>query len=174
MFGANGSGKSNIIEAFALFTSIIARGLANHPYKPNRLAITKPESTSFELGFFTGESTYQYCLAYDQDEIVAERLVANGTEVFSYTGSEHSFTTIATSVYTPAKLKEIFAVEANHQQTFLAVLATGFTGLSREMTAAFSYITNHIAILIEDQGSVGKNYVNHQYMANSPSDYSYA
>ena len=171
LFGANGSGKSTIIEAFALFTSITTRGLTGFSYKPNRLAITKPSSTSFELGFFFDGSTYQYCLTYDQTGIVSERLVANGTTIFSYTEDEHEFSYLTVGVYTSEKLEEIFSVQATYQHAFLAVLATGFTELSREVTTAFSYITNHIGVLSEVKSSATQFFMNYQRKAGDPPNF---
>ncbi|MDY0289886.1 MAG: ATP-binding protein [Sphaerochaeta sp.] len=171
LFGANGSGKSNIIEAFALFTSITASGLAGFSYKPNRLAITKLSPTSLELGFFFGGSTYQYCLTYDQTGIVSERLVANGTTIFSYTEDEHEFSYLTVGVYTSEKLEEIFRVQATYQHAFLAVLATGFAGLSREVTTAFSYITNHMGVLSKVKSSVTQFFMNYQRKAGDPPNF---
>lgn len=123
LFGANGSGKSTVMEAFGLLQSIIANSLPGHPYSPNRLARTQPESTSFELGFFFKGCSYQYHLAYNQERIIEERLVANEEVVFSYAGEDHGFSALTTDVYTTAKLEEIFSVQGGYQQTFLKVLA---------------------------------------------------
>lgn len=171
LFGANGSGKSTVMEGFALLQSIIARNLPGHPYNPNRLATTKPDSTSFELGFLFRGGSYQYHLAYNQKSIIEERLVANEAVVFSYVGDDHTFSALATDVYSVEKLEEIFSVQAGYQQTFLKVLARGFAGLSSEVTSAFSYITNHIGVLPEVKPSASQFFTNYQHKVGVPPDF---
>jgi len=171
LFGANGSGKSTVMEAFALLQSIIARGLPGQPYKPNRLAETIAKPTSFELEFFFRGYTNKYYLAYNQNRIIEEHLITNEAMVFSYSENNHAFHALTTSVYTLEKLEEIFSVQAGFQQSFLKVLALGFSGLSKEVTSAFSYIANHITILTKEQASASQFFTNYQHIAGESTDF---
>lgn len=171
LFGANGSGKSTVMEAFSLLQSIVIRNLPGHPYNPNRLARTRPASTSFELDFFFKGCTYQYYLAYNQESIIEERLVANEEVVFSYAGDDHAFNALTTEVYITEKLEEIFTVQGGYQQTFLKVLARGFAGLSSEVTSAFSYISNHIGVLSEEKPNDLLFFMNYQRKVGNPPNF---
>ena len=150
LFGANASGKSNIIQAFSTFKNIVARGLEPHTFNPNRLN-TKYTSTSFELEFCLEETVYSYFLEFDSEQIVTERLTADQKMIFGIGNQKHVFEPITSEVYTIKKLQEIFAVECldenNHQtKPFLSVLGQGFSGLSKAITSTYMYIVKKMDV----------------------------
>ncbi len=150
LFGANASGKSNIIQAFSTFKNIIAKGIEPHTFNPNRLN-TKHTSTSFELEFYLEESVYSYFLEFDVEQIVAERLIADQEIIYEIGNQKHVLEPITSEVYTMKKLQEIYIVECldekNHQtKPFLTVLGQGFSGLSKAVTSTFVYIAKKMDV----------------------------
>ncbi|MDT4763192.1 ATP-binding protein [Sphaerochaeta sp. PS] len=157
LYGANASGKSNIIHAFSTFKQIIAKGLTAQSFNPNRLHSNYP-STSFELEFYLDETAYVYFLEYDKQQIQRERLTVEGKTLYAIETQTQAFGTIATKVYTTDKLNEVYTVECldeekNQKKPFLTVLGQGFTGLSEHVSAAFSYISRNIDVYTTNRPS---------------------
>lgn len=155
LYGANASGKSNVIQAFSIFKSIITKGLKPQFFNPNRLN-TKHETTSFELGFYLEESLYSYYMEFDEKQIRAERLMAGQEILYEIETHKQTFMKIESEVYTIKKLQEVYAVECldeKRYQTkpFLTVLGQGFAGLSKSVTSAFLYITKRIDVYPTDR-----------------------
>jgi len=80
LYGANASGKSNILKAMSLFNSIIhvsARtgSTTKLPYDPFLLRENwQSKPTSFEVLFVVGESRYRYGFSFNAEEIQKEWL----------------------------------------------------------------------------------------------------
>lgn len=75
IFGANGSGKTNILKALRTFQEIASFGIAGK-YAPNKLN-RKYNTTTFAITFVTQGDTYVYSIEYDIDEIKEESLRKN-------------------------------------------------------------------------------------------------
>ena len=89
IYGANASGKTNIIQAFDVFKKIILSRIDNL-YIPNKLNKSF-DSTLFELSFFIKSTEYTYTLEYDREHIISEVLTQNGSTLFSITPKEKDF-----------------------------------------------------------------------------------
>lgn len=150
LYGANASGKSNIVKALASCVRIIKDRYNPKEISPNRL---HPDDgiTSFTLEFLQNGRKFLYSLEVDGKEIVAERLVENGEILFSIANRITSFTALATEVYATNKLDTIFSVECLDQQRqfktpFLSVVGKNYAGLNASMTVAYGYITDNLEV----------------------------
>ncbi len=84
IYGANASGKSNIVRAmafmrnFVLNTFKIIQSTDKLPYEPFQLSTeTENSSTIFEIVFFKDNIKYRYGFEYDSDTIYSEWLFAD-------------------------------------------------------------------------------------------------
>lgn len=150
LYGANASGKSNIIQAFSTFKNIIADGLTPQSFNPNKLH-AEFALTSFELEFYLDGIAYVYFISHDQKKIQTETLSVDDNILYAITPKEQQFIPISSEVYTVTKLKEIFTVECldekkNQVKPFLTVLGEGFMGLSDTVSAAFLYISKKMDV----------------------------
>ncbi|PSU95744.1 AAA family ATPase [Photobacterium kishitanii] len=82
IYGANASGKSNLISAFSLMRRMIVKSaqwqidkkLPYHPYKLSKHSRNAP--TEFEVEFIENDIKYLYGFSYDQSRILTEYLFA--------------------------------------------------------------------------------------------------
>ena len=87
IYGANSSGKSNLIQAMGTMTDIIFDSARLNdgdklPYDPFALAagsLAKP--TMFEVVFIISDQKYRYGFEYDDDQIRAEWLYRSTTRL---------------------------------------------------------------------------------------------
>lgn len=91
IWGANASGKSNMIQAIADFHSLIIN--SNHygigdlisEYKPFRLSEeNKTSPIEFEIEFILKKVRYQYCIEFQRDRILKEILYKHGQRGKTY------------------------------------------------------------------------------------------
>ena len=150
IYGANASGKSNIVKAFASLVRII-----KDRYNPNNISPNKlhphDDITSFKLEFLKAGRRFLYILEVNREEIVTEKLVENSEIVFSITNRTTSFTALATEVYPSKKLETIFSVECLDQQRqfttpFITVVGKNYAGLNDSLTIAYGFITNNLEV----------------------------
>lgn len=158
LYGANASGKTNLIRALANFFGIIRYGIEGR-YHPNRLN-PKYSSTTFELEFTNKDSRFCYRLEYDRVQIRNERLqiFAEGVwrTVFS-AGKDFAVEAIATENYPVDKLKDFFRVECSSAagaqvRSWFDCLGRKYEALSRNVSEAYRvcmegvsvYLTNDI------------------------------
>lgn len=99
MYGANSSGKSNVLKALKAMRDVLLHSVKLNPKDrlnadPFMLDLTsQKEPTSFEIQFIIGESRYRYGFDYTVNEIVAEwlyekRVGEREFELFLRSGSE--------------------------------------------------------------------------------------
>ena len=81
IFGANGSGKSNLLEAIDALSRIIREGNVSGKYRPNKLN-RKYNSTTFRLDFLVDDNLYVYSIEYDESQIKEEYLKKNDKLLF--------------------------------------------------------------------------------------------
>lgn len=147
-FGANASGKTNILQAFGALKSLLREGgsLATC-YEPNLLN-TKFPHTTFAVEFITGGALFEYRLAYNATEILEEALQKNGKTIYKIQKLQGSFAPqIRSATYTELKLAEVTRVEcsdgAGHQtKPFLHTIGQAYPGLHADLREAYGYFTN--------------------------------
>lgn len=86
IYGANASGKSNIIKAMAVMIGIIRRSANTQvetklPITPFLLGNNDNEPSEFEMTFFMGEVRYQYGFSATQERIYDEWLLVYETHI---------------------------------------------------------------------------------------------
>lgn len=85
IYGANASGKSNVVKAMAMMQFIVAQsaifhpnqGLPSQPFRLNKSKTDEP--TEFEITFFQDDVRYQFGFASDSMRITNEWLIAYKT-----------------------------------------------------------------------------------------------
>ena len=154
LYGANASGKTNIIRALASFFGVIRHGIEGR-YHPNRLN-PKYSATTFELEFVKKDSRFCYRLEYDGVSIRKERLqiFAEGAwqTVFAV-GEEFSVEAIATENYPVDKLKDFFRVECTSAEgvqvrSWFDCLGRKYEALSRNVSDAYQACMNGVSVYL--------------------------
>ena len=155
LFGANASGKTNILQAIGIFQGIIKGGVTGL-YIPNKVN-AKYDSTVFEIGLDLEGKKYIYALEYNQNGIVSEGLYKKNKQEILYEINKTgiSFDNIATKEYTPQRLKDIFKVECqneNKQQwlPFITCLCKNYKRLNKIVIAVGNYLSSDIEIYIQN------------------------
>ena len=148
-FGANASGKSNIIKAL-LTLNTISQGLGNKLlFDPNILDPAKP-TTMLQIDFFVKKNTYQYTIVYDGTRICEEELSHDGIPIYTIQDMIPFFSKqLSTETYSVEKLAEIFKVESsdgNGKQTtaFLARIGNGYRGLNKNITEVYDFFRSDL------------------------------
>ncbi len=84
IYGANASGKSNLLKAMAFMSRLvlnrykIMQSTDQLPHDPYRLSTeTENESSTFEIVFFVGETKYRYGFEIDSETVYSEWLFAD-------------------------------------------------------------------------------------------------
>ncbi|MFI3242466.1 MAG: ATP-binding protein [Alphaproteobacteria bacterium] len=149
IYGANASGKTNIIKALVALKDILDENILKR-YDPNKLN-AKYNSTSFELNFCINKANYTYLLEYDYSQIVKESLIKNDNFIFDIKLSKTDFNALSTEFYDTKKLREIFIVECgdtNQRQIkpFLSIIAKNYSGLNKYINEVFEYIINNLRV----------------------------
>ena len=146
-FGANASGKTNILKAFNSLGGLV-RGDSNLQahFDPNMLN-RKFEDTTFELTFVNGKSSFIYRLVFNASEIKEESLSKDGEVVFGIHQMNPVFSPgLLSAAYTLEKLTDIIRVECSdgegrQKRPFLSRIGPSYSGLSADLNAAFGYIS---------------------------------
>lgn len=154
-YGANASGKSNIVKAFALLSKIVQGTFNPIFFAPNKLH-DRDKPSKFKLEFLQAGSTYLYTLHIDSTGIICERLTEDEVSIFSINERTTQFNGLATDVYPIEKLNTIFSVECLNQDKeyrtpFLTVVGGKYAGLNSAVTRTFSYITKKIEVYSDNR-----------------------
>lgn len=145
-FGANASGKTNILRSFATLRALVRgeAGLADL-FDPNRLN-RKFEHTTFQLTFLSEGNTFVYEITYNALSIKEESLRKNGEIAFRTCQSKPEFSaSLLSAAYTEEKLSDILRVECTDgegRQTkpFLHRIGQAYSGLHADLRTSAAYI----------------------------------
>lgn len=158
IYGANASGKSNIIHALSNFQKIMNNGIEGC-YQPYRLSpdfIEAPASYGFAIR--QNDVSYLYELVYEQKHILKETLIrqhdkAAPVVIFSIEKGVFSVDScLTTASYTQEKLQEIWRVECHDDQqeqtkAFLACLNKGYAGLSEDVKMVMTEVMRKMLVM---------------------------
>lgn len=137
IYGANASGKSNIVNAFLNFQQIVKHGIAGH-YFPNKLN-AKYDYASFAVVVSFDNRRFRYEIAYDAEKIHLERLdelLPNREEsLFSISLKGNSFAGVVGNGYDADRMENALRVECVTDKgvlvkPFLSCLVHAFPGLT--------------------------------------------
>lgn len=150
-FGANASGKSNIIRAVWTLTQLLRGHNCTRCFDPNVLCPTPP-ATTLEVCFFYEDNAYQYTITYDGAEIVEEKLVCANVPLFTINKLMPTFSKISTDAYPVEKLTEILKVESSNgkdmqTKSFLSCIGRGYRGLNEKLTEAYDFFESKLLVL---------------------------
>ena len=152
LFGANASGKTNVLRALADFQRATTRKAVDF-FEPNKLQDGKLP-TLFELTFFLDGDEFAYTLEYNGNGILKEALAKNGGLLYAVQEGKFSSFPAADENYPNEKLQAIVNVECsdgkgNQIFTFLTRVGQNYTGLNKDFLSVFEYI-NHRLIILQD------------------------
>jgi hypothetical protein len=156
-FGANASGKTNILKAFGMLKLLLRGGgpLANY-YEPNLLN-PKFSHTTFVVEFFMGGERFEYRVGFNAMEILEEALLKNGKPIYKIQNLKAEFSPqVLSATYSELKLSEILRVECSDgegRQTklFLHRIGHGYSGLNQDLRNAFVYFTESLKYYTNEQ-----------------------
>ncbi len=157
IYGANASGKTNILEAVKCFCDVIQNGVEGN-FKPNRIN-PKYNSTSFAVAIQGVDSTLVYELEYDRFSLRREKLACQSENgqftVFSAVDGKLDPGELAGGSYGPERLSEIFKVECmdGHERqykTFLGCLARNYLGLSWAVAVVADALLKDTAVYLHN------------------------
>lgn len=149
-FGANASGKTNLLKAFETLKRLVLEGgkLADL-FEPNLLN-AKFRETTFELAFILDKDHFAYRIIYSATVISEETLLKNGEAVFTIHQLQAIYAPqIQSAAYSQEKLSDILRVECSDgegRQTkpFLHRIGLAYPGLHTDLKNAFGYFQSHL------------------------------
>ena len=157
-YGANASGKSNIIEALYVLKLIIKKGI-NRKYRPNKLN-NKYNCSLFEIEFFKDKTKYLYSIEYNKETILKEFLFKNNKTLYSIDkNSKNDFTNIQTEIFNEKYLNNFIDVKCSEfnkeekrmqTKTFLSATKAELSGLTIEINNVFEYISSLIKVNLKN------------------------
>lgn len=144
-FGANASGKTNMLKAFgALDHLVLQGGQLARVFEPNLLN-PKFSETIFEIVFYRGNDRFTYRISFSGTAISEEVLRKNDKPVFAIHELKAEFSPhIRSESYSEAKLTDVLRVECtdgeSHQtKLFLHRIGLGYPGLHADLKSAFDF-----------------------------------
>lgn len=154
IYGANASGKSNIIESMYRFIEIIQTGVEN-TYFPNKL-LNPTEDTEFEITFIYKKKEYNYKIIYNKNNINYEHLLCDNLELFLCKNQNIENIVSNSDFYNKKLIKEIYTVECLNEKlqqttTLLQKLGKQYTNLNVDITSAYIYLTQHIEVCLSNR-----------------------
>ena len=137
MYGANASGKTNLVDAVFQFQKLLSEGVGGR-FFANKLC-PKYDYASFEAVVSTGKRRFRYTVSYDGEKLREERLAAilpDGEKtLFSIGLGEKDFTGVAGGNYDDSRMEDALRIECTNDKgvwgkPFLPCLARTFPGLT--------------------------------------------
>ncbi len=161
IYGANASGKSNIILALFCFEMILLQGIKALPLKlfsTNKLKNLGNE-TVMQLDFFLKKRRYQYYLSYSQYSISEEKLLLDNEELFSIKNGNGDFKGIEIKGYSNDDLKRRFEIsclstlDGKKMQinTFLSSVTTDLPSLSDHLNLVSRFLKESLVVSLNNE-----------------------
>lgn len=143
IFGANGSGKSNILESINQLISILQDGYVFGRYYPNRLNM-KYDTTIFRMQFIVNDNLYVYNIEYDSKEIKEEYLKRNNKFLLKTNGLK-----VESNILNDDKLSSVNQVFKNScldqsifKNSLLTMCKKWLSGLNADISIAYNYLVS--------------------------------
>ena len=160
-FGANASGKTNLLKAFHVLRKLVLGDSRLSSdldalavlFEPNRLN-PKFSETTFALEFLLDGDCFTYRLSYSASAIKEEALLKNGEAIFTILNLEPEFAPkILSASYSKKKLSEILHVECSDGQgrqtkSFLRCIGRAYPGLHSDLKKAFDFFKDKLKITL--------------------------
>lgn len=146
LWGANATGKSNVIKALSTLHDILApRGGGVIGRYDGNLIVPCGDKTTFRLSFVEDGRLFCYELVYGFSGIAKESLSLDGHLLFQIDGEDYILEKLVSLGYDFDRIKRIIDVECRDPKTnvvmrpLLSVLGFGYPGLNREVSVAFGF-----------------------------------
>lgn len=156
-FGANASGKTNLLKALAVLKLMVLAGpKLSEVFEPNLLN-KKFTDTTFTVELLSDGECFEYSVTYNAKEILAEALTKNGESLYTVNRLTADFSPQITSeTYSRQKLSDILRVECSDgegRQTklFLNRIGRSYRGLNSDLSNAFGFFTKSLNLLINSE-----------------------
>jgi AAA15 family ATPase/GTPase len=152
LYGANASGKTNLIKAIYEFNTLLKNGIEN-AFAPNKLH-SGSHSTQFRVDFSVNKDLLSYAVEYNREGIIGESLKKNGKTLFSIEKSKIAEAkNIESKFYPISKLEEILKVECSsvsgvQARSFLSKMGKEYAGLNADVSAAASFFLSSVDIFL--------------------------
>jgi AAA15 family ATPase/GTPase len=142
LYGANGSGKSAIVNALIEASWVVANGVSLQSFHPNCLCHCG-NATTLTCCLVRDGKTYEYELCYTGESILHEHLLEDKEPLF--TAEQNSITTLLHAkeeLYSDEKLKVMYKIEccdSNQKQihSFLSRLGKNYQNLDGRVTKVY-------------------------------------
>lgn len=156
-FGANASGKTNILKAFAALKQLLREGGELHDlYEPNLLN-PKFSDTTFAVEFLLGGECYEYRITYNATEILEESLQKNAKPIFAIQRLKAQFSPqILSTSYSEVKLSDILRVECSDGEgrqikSFIHRIGLAYPGLHADLKNIYVYFNDRLKYYPNEQ-----------------------
>ena len=152
IYGANASGKSNILDGLKSLQEVIHYGIEGK-FHPNRLADSfNILPTKFRILLKLLERTFIYEISYDERCICKETLECENEFLYAIEEGKLLSEGFGNENYPLNKLSSILDVECHNAKgeqtkTFLYCLFKGYAGLSNELNVVYSEITENLVVM---------------------------
>ena len=152
-FGANASGKSNLLKAFGALKQLLGEeGPLSGLFEPNLLN-PKYSDTTFEIEFILNSDVFALRVVYNATEILEETLRKNGKALYAIQRLKPEFPQITSATYTAQKLADILRVECSDgegRQTapFLNRIGLRYQGLHGDLKSAFDFLRKRLILIL--------------------------
>ena len=154
LYGANASGKTNILKAFSVMRKVIMKGVSDDVFDPNRLN-NSSNFTKFHISFITKAYKYSYEIEYNNEEIINENLYCDNIALFSISPKNKNFDNLSTDTYPSKKLLDFLNVECSEnkkqKKAFISIIGDRYSGLNKKLLIAFNYIKDNIFIHLDNE-----------------------
>lgn len=150
IYGANASGKSNVLKSLRVFADCVLTGIEGQ-FQPDKLN-NQGKGTSFMTEFVINGQDYLFKLAYNRATILEELLTIDGEEIYRINTDTKKFAGLSSMAYPEERLLEIHRVECctpqKHQtMTFLSIIGKRYQGLHAGITALCEYLSERFVFL---------------------------
>ncbi len=145
MYGSNASGKSNIIQAIQSLIEVVRSGYEPELIIPNALQ-SEEDRSSIEIEFTTNLGLFYYAITVDRIKIIDEQLTKDGKLIFSRPLRSTDLEQLATLLYPAERIVKIVAEQGGNRIPLLQVFGRYYVGVSNDIAAAYSFITDNIKV----------------------------
>jgi AAA15 family ATPase/GTPase len=156
-FGANASGKTNLLKALFVFKRLVFNGSKLAKLFDPNLLNPKFSDTTFSIEFIIDEECFNYSVTYDATEILEETLERNGNPLYAINRLKANFSRqIISSTYSEDKLSDILRVECSDgegRQTkpFLNRIGRNYPGLDSDLKNVFGFFAGSLNAWINSE-----------------------
>jgi len=159
LYGANASGKTNLIKAIYGLKTFLNTGIDN-VFTPNKLH-SNCRSTLFEVNFCKEKNLFSYSVEYNSENVIRESLKKDNKILFSIENSQVvDVRNIVAGFYSIKKLEDILKVECSkasgiQTHSFLSKIGKQYAGLNTDISAATSFFLSSIDVFLTSDFPMG-------------------